>query len=95
MNMEINETWQNAFQSELRNNLYKLSNGCQRQLYIKDITQECLWYSIDMCLHFYRTGEFYGIRTDTIDKITYNVCIAMSKDEYIRYAYNILLPHYA
>jgi len=75
--MQINSTWQNAFRGELISNLRGKSNNFTRQLYIVDITTECVMYSCDMCLHFYKEGAFYGITAQMIDKITYNVCNAM------------------
>lgn len=75
--MEINPTWQEAFRSELANNMKRRSNNFTIQLKMIDVTIECVWYSCDMCLHYYRTGAFKGFFPSTIDKITYNVCKAM------------------
>ncbi len=74
---QINQMWQNAFSGELANNLGRISNDFTRQLYMYHITTECVWYSADMCLEYYRRGAFYGITKDTIENICYNVCYAM------------------
>lgn len=76
--MEINPMWQSAFYSDLRNNLNRISDGFTKQLYVGDLMEECIWYSCDMCLEYYRQGAFRGFLPDTIDNISYNVCIAMS-----------------
>lgn len=75
--MQLNPIWQNAFRGELRNNLRRKSNDFTKQFYIVDVTTEYVMYSCDMCLHYYKEGPFYGIRPQTIDDITYNVCYAM------------------
>lgn len=76
--MQINSLWQETFTAELVENLRKASNDFNRQLLIIDVAKECIMYSCDMCLEYYRQGAFYGITTETIDNITYNVCIAMN-----------------
>lgn len=76
--MTINPTWQEAFRNDLRNNLSRISNGFAKQLYLGDLMEECIWYSCDMCLEYYRQGAFNGFLPDTIDNISYNVCTAMS-----------------
>jgi hypothetical protein len=76
--MTINPTWQEAFRNDLRNNLSRISNGFEKQLYLGDLMEECIWYSCDMCLEYYRQGAFNGFLPDTIDNISYNVCTAMS-----------------
>lgn len=75
--MFINHQWQNAFKGELLNNLRNISNNFTKQLFLKDLWEECIMYSCDMCLHFYKTGPFKGITPSTIDNISYNVCVAM------------------
>ena len=75
--MEINPIWQDAFRTELRNNLSRISNGFTKQLYLGDLMEECIWYSCDMCLEYYRQGAFKGFLPGTIDNISYNVCVAM------------------
>ena len=75
--MEINPIWQDAFRTELRNNLSRISNGFTKQLYLGDLMEECIWYSCDMCLEYYRQGVFKGFLPGTIDNISYNVCVAM------------------
>lgn len=70
--------WQNAFRSDLLKNIRVISNNFEKQLYINDIVIECVMYSCDMCLEYYRRGLFKGITDDTIDDITYNVCVAMN-----------------
>jgi len=45
---------------------------------MKDLWHECIMYSCDMCLHYYKTGPFQGFLPNTIDDITYNVCAAMN-----------------
>lgn len=75
--MQINPVWQNAFRGELRDNLRRKSNDFTKQLYIIDVTTECVMYSCDMCLHYYKEGAFHGISPKTIEDITYNVCYAM------------------
>lgn len=76
--MTINPLWQEAFRNDLRNNLSRISNGFERQLYLGDIMEECIWYSCDMCLEYYRKGAFVGFLPNTVDDISYNVCAAMS-----------------
>ena len=34
--MEINNQWQEAFRTDLRNNLSRISNGFEKQLYLGD-----------------------------------------------------------
>lgn len=75
--MEINPVWHDAYKQDLYNNLYRLSDGFERQLFMKDLWQECIMYSCDMCLHYYKTGPFHGLLPTTIDDITFNVCAAM------------------
>ena len=70
--MEINNQWQEAFRTDLRNNLSRISNGFEKQLYLGDLMEECIWYSCDICL------EYKGFLPGTIDNISYNVCMAMS-----------------
>ncbi|MBQ8273197.1 MAG: hypothetical protein IJZ11_01500 [Bacteroidaceae bacterium] len=76
--MQINPMWQNAFKPELINNLKRVSNNFTKQLLIMDVAKECIMYSCDMCLEYYRQGAFAGITPSTIDNITYNVCVAMN-----------------
>lgn len=75
--MQINPVWQEAFRQELANNLGRVSNNFTRQLVMKDLWEECIMYSCDMCLHYYKTGPFKGLLPDTIDNVTYNVCMAL------------------
>lgn len=77
--MEVNLIWQESFKSDLVNNLRRVSNDFSRQLLMKDLWEECIMYSCDMCLHYYKTGPFKGFLPTTIDNITYNVCYALSK----------------
>ena len=76
--MEINPDWHDAYKQDLYRNLSSLSNGFNRQLFMKDLWQECIMYSCDMCLYYYKTGAFQGFLPTTIDDITYNVCAAMN-----------------
>ena len=76
--MNINPQWLDAYRTDLRNNLSRISNGFEKQLYLGDLMEECIWYSCDMCLEYYRQGPFKGFLPGTIDEITYNVCMAMS-----------------
>ena len=76
--MKINPTWQSAFYSDLRKNLDRISYGFTKQLYMGDLMEECIWYSCDICLEYYRQGAFKGFLPDTIDNISYNVCVAMN-----------------
>ena len=76
--MEINNQWQEAFRTDLRNNLSRISNGFEKQLYLGDLMEECIWYSCDICLEYYNQGAFKGFLPGTIDNISYNVCMAMS-----------------
>ena len=76
--MEINNQWQEAFRTDLRNNLSRISNGFEKQLYLGDLMEECIWYSCDICLEYYNQGAFKGFLPSTIDNISYNVCMAMS-----------------
>lgn len=76
--MDINPVWQNAFKPELINNLKRVSNNFTKQLLIIDVARECIMYSCDMCLEYYRKGAYMGISASTIDNITYNVCVAMN-----------------
>ena len=69
--------WQNAFKPDLAKNLRRVSDGYTKQLLMLDIAKECIMYSCDMCLEYYRQGAYAGISTTTIDNISYNVCIAM------------------
>lgn len=70
--------WQNAFKPELIDNLRRVSNDFSKQLYIIDIAKECIMYSCDMCLEYSRRGSYTGISRETINNITYNVCVAMN-----------------
>lgn len=74
--MRIRPEWQEAFKSEICENLRKKSNDFTRQLYIIDIRKECIMYACDMSLHYYRTGAFNGFMSNTIEDIAYNVCVA-------------------
>jgi hypothetical protein len=76
--MEINNQWQEAFRTDLLNNLSRISNGFEKQLYLGDLMEECIWYSCDICLEYYNQGAFKGFLPGTIDNISYNVCMAMS-----------------
>ena len=76
--MEINNQWQETFRTDLRNNLSRISNGFEKQLYLGDLMEECIWYSCDICLEYYNQGAFKGFLPGTIDNISYNVCMAMS-----------------
>ena len=76
--MNINPQWQEAFRTDLRNNLSRISNGFEKQLYLGDLMEECIWYSCDICLEYYNQGVFKGFLPGTIDNISYNVCMAMS-----------------
>lgn len=67
--------WQNAFKPELIDNLRRVSNDFSKQLYIIDIAKECIMYSCDMCLEYSRRGSYTGISRETINNITYNVCV--------------------
>jgi len=76
--MEINNQWQEAFRTDLRNNLSRISNGFEKQLYLGDLMEECIWYSCDICLEYYNQGAFKGFLPGTIDNNSYNVCMAMT-----------------
>ena len=65
--MQINPVWQEAFKQELVNNLSRVSDHFTRQLVMKYLWEECIMYSCDMCLHYYKTGAYYGITPSTID----------------------------
>ena len=71
--MEINPEWQRAYRSELANNMSVKSNDFTKQLFLIDIIEECVWYSCDMCLEYYRQGPFKGFLPNTIDDISFNV----------------------
>ena len=77
--MKVNQAWQEAFRNDIVANIKRKSNNFTRQLFMKDIWLEAKMYSCDICLHYYKTGAYKGITRDTIDDITYNVCVAMSK----------------
>ena len=64
--MEINNQWQEAFRTDLRNNLSRISNGFEKQLYLGDLMEECIWYSCDICLEYYNQGAFKGFLPGTI-----------------------------
>lgn len=74
--MTLRTEWQEAFKSEICENLRRKSNDFTRQLYIIDVRKECIMYACDMCLHYYQTGAFTGFMQNTIEDIAYNVCVA-------------------
>lgn len=91
--MRIRAEWQDAFTSEICENLRRKSDDFTRQLYIIDIRKECIMYACDMCLHYYRTGAYAGFLPNTIEEIAYNVCVAAHSlvCEFVESEWNIVI----
>ena len=76
--MRIREEWHEGYKTDLTRILVDLSDGGKIQLYLQDIWTAAIMYSCDMCIHYYKSGAYYGISQETIDDITYNVCYILT-----------------
>lgn len=74
-----NQMWVNAFQGELHNNILRFVNN-NGEVAFTDLVKECVMYSCDMGIHFYKTGGFPSLPKGILRSIVKSVCVAMQNN---------------